>query len=216
MFWSILAIVFIWAFIFLREGRNVAFLIAVTLSLIWIIPTELAGWQAIWWVRWIISPLVLGLVWFLSIRWSVLFRFHENYKQNVANEMDKFFGDVPSEKRNHLIESIIYKSIGFSKELNPNEIITKEDLPKIVHRSYGFISPNERPAYLLAETYTNWHYGHHMYAVMLGEEVLKDIDCFHKDHLIGMYKWLSQENIASQLFDEKGNSKIPGNPLLYK
>ena len=225
MFWSILAIILIWAFIFLREGRKVAFLIAVTLSLIWIIPTELAGWQTIWWVRWIISPLVLGLVWFLSIRWSVLFRFYEIIKKNIANEMDEYFGDVAINVRNSQLETIIHKSIhNYPEAMKRDEAgrpvikISKEDIVLAVIEDYKHIPQPQKPAYLAAASYCFLYCNNDLpSSIECGLQALEQLDCYNKDHIVmDMYKWFYREKrLAPFLFDDGGNSKFFGNPLYH-
>lgn len=66
MIWSIIGVTLLWAFIYLRRKKILRFIVITILSLFWLIPSELLGWQDYWWVSWIISPLMLIVAYLLS------------------------------------------------------------------------------------------------------------------------------------------------------
>ena len=214
MIWSIVGIVIILAIIYLRNRRYLDFVLATFFCLLWLVPTELAGWQEYWWMAWLITPIVLGLILFvIQLRWK--------RQQSIENEMDTYFSHVASNVRNSSIEKIIYKSIHKYPLLPKNNDGTvKKDgllLPIVIESKR--VPQNQHPAYLVALAYVCLYCNDDVIkASEYGKQALQELSCFNKDHIIlDAYKWLYKENyMARSLFDENGNSLIPGNPLIQK
>lgn len=130
-----------------------------------------------------------------------------------SNKMDKYFSNVPNDKRNKQIESLISELLDYADK--PIEI---KEIPMLVYGE-ALVAPSRiRPFLMLCSAYAYLYCCNDIkHAVGCGELALTETDCYHKDHCIGHYKWLvREEQIASRLFDENGYSKIFGNPLLNK
>lgn len=216
MILSILGIALFFGILYFPQKNYIGYVIVLLLSLLWLIPTQLAGWQDYWWFTWIISPLVLMIIYCISNILSRIIFYYKKYNNRIM-ELDELLDNIPLDMRNKDIDVYILKSIRFYSSIKPNETITKENLPLVVHMSLQLnASTNERPGYLLAESYA------YLYclddvsrAVKFGKLTLLELSCYHKDHIIlNMYKWLyKEERIAKYLFDENGNTKIENSTL---
>ena len=216
MILSILGIALFWGILYFPKKNYIGYVIVFLLSLLWLVSTQLAGWQDHWWFMWIISPLVLSIIYCISNKLSKIIFYYKKYSNRIM-ELDELLDKTPLDMRNKDIDVYILKSIRFYSSVKPNETITKENLPFVIQMSLqSNASTNERPGYLLAESYAYLYCLDNIsQAVQFGKLTLLELSCYNKDHIIlNMYKWLyKEERIAKYLFDENGNSKIENSAL---
>ena len=118
------------------------------------------------------------------------------------------FESIDSKKRDRNVEAIVKQAMKNQNMYSATKACLAES--KIVPEL-------QKPAYLSAAAYCSLYIDNDLNkATEYALSCLQQLDCFSKDDIVvNIYQWLKREDILSwRLFDEKGFTRLAGNPYL--